>query len=361
MHPKVFLQNYQLRVVQVHSNKLDFQFWQIESELPSLVYFNSDHPRLCCVFKDIKMCLPSFPTLITCANMISTKLQLSVAWITGITTLLLNLLSLAMLLYFILKPGNTPDVKATIWLLSMNLSIAECLVSACLFSFSIFNVLYDGVFGIMADVWRQSWKCAILDFQLSLFSRTTLAIAAYISVLLAITIPSTVKPKSSQQKTLMYIGLIWIVVAVGSFAKQYVFSWENADPLNYFCLPFSARLINSWEVITLHVIVLAADTLMVSVCVSSYTFLFLHIFRARENVPLVNNTSRKRRLKRCAIRMAVLILSTSMTWIPVITIQLLVLTFVGIAPNAMFWCVLITLPVNLVIDPMLMIRSISGY
>ena len=66
-------------------------------------------------------------------------------------------------------------------------------------------------------------------------------------------------------------------------------------------------------------------------------------------------------LQKFALRMAIVILSNSLSWLPLILVQMLVLFEVVIRSQTFLWVVISCLPVNLIIDPILVIRgSVKG-
>ena len=65
---------------------------------------------------------------------------------------------------------------------TVNLSLAELVTSACLLSYSVINVIFQDIFGVIADQWRQSWQCLGLECLFSVSSQASLAFAVYLSV-----------------------------------------------------------------------------------------------------------------------------------------------------------------------------------
>ena len=347
IHSSTFEYTRELRVLMLSSNMLiSSSFFELDSELPSLLYLSSDLPRLCCLFKEIKTCLPSSPICTTRGNMLSTQL-LIMAWVVGLSTVCANVLALSLLVSSFLKPSKSSAVSV-VRLLSTNLSIADCLASICLLSYSIINVLTGGLFGM---------KCTLMEFTLSMSSRVSLSFALYMSVLFAVVVPSIVPLRQKKKHTSAFVGTVWFTCFSVSVLRQCIESLIHSDPMNYFCLPFSSRKSKNNVVLAMNIIMMLMDFGMVIMCLSCYTYLFVYMSRVKKSMSTNKVKSRNWRLQRCARRMAVLILSSSVSRLPVIILRILVLGGVSMSTDAMFWCVFASFSVNLIIDPILFMKS----
>ena len=143
-----FVKNPSIEVLLLESSILNPQLVIIDSSLPSLYHLSSGIPRLCCAFETVELCSPPFPLRVSCSNLISSTTLVVLGWIIGLCTPFLNLCCLIVLLYKLCTPG-TPTPKV-VMLFSVNLTLAELVTSLCLLSFSVLNVLYHDVFGIVA-------------------------------------------------------------------------------------------------------------------------------------------------------------------------------------------------------------------
>ena len=94
------------------------------------------------------------------------------------------------------------------------------------------------------------------------------------------------------------------------------------------------------------------------ITIISYGYLLVFTIKRRRNKALQSVSKRKDKLQKLGARLTVLILSTALTWTPVICVQILVLLQITILPKIYFWCILVSFPINLTIDPILLIRNI---
>ena len=154
--------------------------------------------------------------------------------------------------------------------------------------------------------------------------------------------------------------MTWIIVPFICIPIQILEHIHNMDSFNYFCFPFTTSSPSDPFILSLHIAILLFDSLLVVVCIlcNAYVLVFSIKQKKQTNKTLKAISKWQDRLQKFAIRMAVLILSTVFTWLPILCIQFLVLLEIAILPNIYMWCVLISFPVNLIIDPVLLIRNL---
>ena len=354
---RIFINNPNVQVLLLDSNKLTPQSVIIDASFSSLYRLSSDIPRLCCAFKTAKFCSPPFPFFVSCSDLITSKALIVLGWLIGLSTPILNLYCLSLLIYKLFSPATqTPRV---VILYSINLSLAEVVTSLCLLSYSAINVAYRYVFGLIADLWRHSLKCLSLESVFSVSSRTCLAFAVCLSVHFAIHIPSVIPKKSSKKATVFQKIIMWLIITSIGIAVQVLEHIHNTDPLNYFCFPFTTSFPSDTLILSLQSLLLILDFILIIVTIVSYVFLLVFTIRRSQNKTLqcVDKQLRKERLQKLARRLTLLILSTVLTWMPVVCVQILVLAKITILPDIYFWCILVSFPINLIIDPILLIRT----
>ena len=132
---------------------------------------------------------------------------------------------------------------------------------------------------------------------------------------------------------------------------------QNTDPFNYFCFPFTTLSPSDPLILGLQSMLLILDVILIIVTIVSYVYLLVFTIRRSKNKTLQNVDKRKERLQKLGARLTVLILSTVLTWMPVVCLQILVLVKITILPDIYFWCILVSFPINLIIDPILLIRN----
>ena len=132
---------------------------------------------------------------------------------------------------------------------------------------------------------------------------------------------------------------------------------QGSDPHNYFCFPFTTMFPSDPLILCLQIVMVMLDNLLVMVCIISYGYLLVFSIRKRRNKTLQSVSKCKAKLQKLGVRLTVLILSTVLTWIPFLSIQIVVLLKISISPNIYLSCICVSFPVNLIIDPILLIRN----
>ena len=352
----IFSHNPEIQVLLLESNKLSPQSMKVDGSLPSLYRLSSDIPRLCCAFDTIDFCSPLFPLFVSCSNLITSKVLIVLGWLIGRSTSFLGLSCLILLIY---KWFSTDTQKSSliVILFSMNLSLAELVTSFCLLSYSVINVVFSGVFEVIGDQWRYSWKCLNLEGLLSVSSRSSLAFAVCLSVHFAIHIPSIIRRKSSQKAACFQIIITWVFITSVCIAVQILKHMHAIDPYNYFCFPFTTLFPSDPLIFGLQIVTVLFDSLLVMVSIISYGYLLVFIVKRGRNQALQSVSKRKKNLEKFAARLTVLILSTVLTWLPILCMQVVTLLQVTIFHNVYFTCILVSFSVNLMLDPILLIRN----
>ena len=191
---------------------------KLEGIVPSLKYLAGDFPRLCCLFKVSESCSPPFPALISCSDIFSSSVQISVAWLLGISISLLNIGCVILLTKQLFK--SIAAGMHVLFLISLNLGLADTIAALYLLSLSFFNLYYAGNFGIEADHWRHSWRCYFLEFTFFASSEASLVFATFISVHFAVKIPAIVRKEHSKNKTILQIAAVWSIIILIGLARQ---------------------------------------------------------------------------------------------------------------------------------------------
>ena len=352
---RLLIYNQDVQVLLLESNNLDPQLVTIDGSFPLLYRLSSDIPRLCCAFERAKFCSPPFPLFVSCSNLITSNALIVLGWLTGLSTSILNLFCLSLSVCKLFSHATqTPKV---VMLYSINLSFAELVTSLCLLSYSVVNVFYDDEFGIIADQWRHSLKCLSLESLFSVSSRLCLAFAFCLSIHFAIHITSVIPRKSSLKATVFQIIAVWLITTSICITVQVLEYMRNSDPFNYFCFPFTTLFPSDPLILGLQSLVLILDIILIIVIIICHGYLLVFTIRRTKNKTSQCVSKCKERLQKLGARVAVLILSTVLTWMPVVFLQILVLMKITILPDIYFWCIMVSFPINLIIDPILLIRN----
>ena len=192
---------------------VDSELFQMLSCLSTL---SSDLPRLCCMEADIQ-CSPAFTLFVTCSDMIHSRFYKLLARIIGLLTSAFNVTCIFMLIVIIyvqMHNRNQKDIQPLLVVMSFNIIFADMVLSMRLLSLPVYNAYYQGVFGIYADVWRQSIACYTLELSILVGNKYSLIFSIYLAAASYIQIISLVKKTHSIKKDLSVVLLIWISMIV---------------------------------------------------------------------------------------------------------------------------------------------------
>ena len=149
---------------------------------------------------------------------------------------------------------------------------------------------------------------------------------------------------------------IWLLVLALASTKQVIMTMYEIDPYNYFCLSFLTSTPTQLITFLTHTLLVVVKIVLCMICICCYAFLLVYTLQQQKQINL-QSIKRNTVLHKCAARMALLTVSTLFTWIPMLLIQLLILCNVQIPTDVLLWMVLFSLPINLTLDPILILKS----
>jgi hypothetical protein len=235
--------------------------------------------------------------------------------------------------------------------MSLNITLADSIVSLCLLSISIYNLSFEGTFGAYADQWRQSFQCISLEFLMFVSTKCSLIYTIYLSVATYFQITSLLRTSKPIVRYYMESLAILGSVVVAGISKHVVYSIHDANELNYYCLPFQVTTIKHLGILIAQIIVLLLDVVLVASYIATQTLLMRYI---RRHVKETSNTfTTKINDRKVAIRTSCMITCTLLTWSPILVTQLCLLFGHDIDPSTVFLIALTSLPANLLVHPIL--------
>ena len=298
----VFLQGNALR-----SRSLQLDLLQMKSSLTNL---SSDLPRLCCAVPTETQCSPQFTMFVTCRDMIHSQFHVYLTWIIMILTSFCNISCIIILtVNFCMRQCiRSRLAKQPLFVIILfNITLANMIVSVCLLSLSVYNWHYQGVFGIYADVWRQSVACYTLELSLFVCTECSLIFSVYLAAVSHNQITSLVKQSHSMKKYLSIVASVWISMLLLGICKLVIWEYFQANDFNYFCLPFQMIKIESYVTVGMQTGIMSVDVLLIGI------FILIEVFILRYLSTHAKETSGvlKPRInyKKIAIRISCLIMS----------------------------------------------------
>ena len=332
-----------LAVVFIHSNLLDPLTLEFEHGLPSLLHLSSDVARLCCAITVAESCSPSFPAFISCNDMIHSVVQRSITWTITCFTCCLTLFSFIL----VIKKLANEEIKF-LHVIHVSNNLVNMLAAVCIFSYPVVDQYFRGNFGIFADKWRHSYNCFTLEALLFLSSQMFLFMSAFLSLHLAVILPSTKKQNITPIKIFKQIMGVFMFTFSLAITRQVLVRIFESDPLNYFCLPFVTFQPALLVTILLHAVVTCLQLVVCLIITGSNVFLFIYVYRQSHNEQLAHIQSRQARLRKFAVKTMFTIFINLITWLPIIILQLVALCGVDMSSSTFLWPVIISLSLYLI-------------
>ena len=305
-------------------------------------------------------------------------------WVLGLSALIGN--ACVIVFRFQEKPRGPTHAKQRV--LIGNLAVSDCLMGVYMVVLASVDLYYRDQYFIHSDVWRSSFLCKLESF-LSLLSSE--ASILFITLITLDRFLSIVFPFSSVQfrgrSTKIAVVLIWVVSFLLGFVPTY-YAGSDSDlydlsdvcvglplitrPTSYniessgidgpnsgrsFDLPIPDEFKPAWYFsIAIFLVFNFACFLFIFIL---YTIMFIHVKLASIRVKHAANRSDDIKM---AVRMAAIVGTDFLCWVPVIIMGILSQIGAAVIPLQMYtWSVVFILPINSSLNPYLYtIASLIG-
>ena len=297
-------------------------------------------------------------------------------WVLGISALVGNVY--VILIRFQEKPHGASHAKQS--LLVGNLAISDCMMGVYMVILASVDLYYGDEYFIHSDVWRSSSLCKIESFLSLLSSEASILFITLITLdrFICIMFPfSRFKFRTNSIKTA--IALIWIAAFLLGFIPTYFagsdsdfydlsdvciglplitrpasFNIESSDIDGFtsgrsFDLPVPDEFKPAWYFsIAIFLGLNLACFLFIFIC---YIVIFIHVNLMSKEIKQVSNRNDDLKI---AIRMAAIVGTDFLCWMPVIIAGILSQTGAVVIPLQMYtWSVVFILPINSSLNPYL--------
>ena len=343
----LYLQNNALR-----SRFVDSSLLQKQSSLANL---SSDLPRLCCLVPPETQCSPPFTLFVTCSNMINSQFHVCLTWIIGVLTSMCSVMCTFILSFHLcVKQYIRSQIKQPLLLIMLfNITLADLIVSVCILSLSISNAVYQGSFGTYADIWRQSEACYSLEVAMFVCTECSLCFSVYLAAASYNQITSLVKKSYSSRRHVIVVVSIWISMVLLGISKLMIWDYYEANDFNYYCLPFQMMKTERPVIIGIQTGIISIDILSLAVYISIQVCLLRYLHdHAKETSGVLKSKVHNNKI---VIRISCLITNNILTWTPVLIIQMFIMFGKNISPSTVLLVLLVSLPSNLLVNPIILV------
>ncbi|KFM82222.1 G-protein coupled receptor GRL101, partial [Stegodyphus mimosarum] len=295
----------------------------------------------------LQSCHPAEDEISSCEDLMSSPVQRSFLWVLGIIGLMGNLF----VIIWRLKTQDSSRISST---LILNLGCADFLMGIYLIIIASVDVYYRSIYIENSYKWKRSTLCKICGFLSTVSTEVSVCTLAFITLdrLICLCFPLSQK-RFSLQFTYRLIAASWIIAAIMAIIPLVV------EP--YFQGRFYAR---SGVCLALHItnhrpagweysvgIFFCMNTMAFIFIVSAYFYMYITIRKSYQNMSrLVSRQTTENTIGR---QMALIALTNSMCWFPIILMGLLAMSGIRIPGEAYSWIAIFVLPLNSATNPLI--------
>ncbi|XP_030847655.1 G-protein coupled receptor GRL101-like [Strongylocentrotus purpuratus] len=351
----------------------------VAQNLSSLSAVSASDSRICCIVanKENVNCTRTAPQnpLDTCGRLYPSLLLRIFGWIIGLTALIGNLMVIAQRF----RQEKKMNVQA---LLIINLAVADCLMGVYMIIITSADVHFGAAFFLSAPWWRNSNICKVAGVLAFLSSELSVLILTLITLdrMICIVFPFG-KNRLSLKVTGVLLVLMWVVVFVVALVPfvldsdlsgvyglsdvclglpldvdsgetgilRFLRESEAAEDFVVVYEAVSSDIRPSW--IYSVVIFIAINMVLFILMLVCYTLMFIQVKKSSQSV---GNTETRGRDIKVARKMAFIVGTDFVCWMPIIVMGILTQTGLIVLPSSLYaWIVIFILPINSSINPIL--------
>ncbi|GBM83582.1 G-protein coupled receptor GRL101 [Araneus ventricosus] len=318
--------------------------------LKSLEYLYSDSYTFCCIASNqvpLYNCQPPPDEISSCEDLMSSPIQRSFLWVLGIIALVGNL-------FVIVWRCRTKDSTRISSTLILSLGCADFLMGVYLIIIASVDVYYRSIYIENSDKWKRSILCKICGFLSTVSSEVSVFTLVFITVdrLISLCFPLSQK-RFSVNFTYKLIFASWIIAcvmaAVPFFVKPYFQGRFYARSGVCLALHITNHRPAGWEYSV--AIFFCMNFIAFLIIASAYLYMYITIRKSYQNMSRL--MSRQSMTDKIGRQMALIVLTNSLCWIPIIIMGMLAMSGVNITGEAYSWTAIFVLPLNSATNPLI--------
>ncbi|XP_072030112.1 uncharacterized protein [Amphiura filiformis] len=328
---------------------------EVFSELVRLDTLYSDRYLYCCLTRDlgsVTSCLPEPDQFSSCEDLMRIKALRTFMWLLGVSALLGN----GFVIFWRIRPvkAKTRSSNRVQSTLVFNLAIADGLMGVYMIIIASADQYYRNVYIAYAESWQRSYTCKFAGFLSVLSSEASVFFMAVISVdrFVSIAMPFSrmnLTPKSSKITVL----LVWLFAGILSIIPVVVRDYFGDEFYGRssvcLALPLTTEKPAGWHYsVALFLGVNLAAFCVIFVC---YTGIYIVVKSSAKRI----KKSGKNQAEQIefALRMAFLVGTDFVCWMPIIIMGFLSLTGTEVPAIVYVWIAVFVLPINSSLNPYL--------
>ena len=305
--------------------------------------------------ESVTECLPEPDQFSSCKDLMRNQVLRILIWIFGLSALLGNGFVIVWRLIHKRKERKVKISKVQS-ILVLNLALGDGLMGVYMMIIALADVYYRGVYIVYAEEWQKSIVCklagllSVLSSQTSVFLMTVISIDRFLSIFFPFG-QVNLSPKTAKVAAVV-IWFVTVLLSLMPVLIQQYFGREYYGRSSVcLALPLTTERPPGWQYsvfLFLFVNLFAFTTILVC-----YLGIFISVKKSARETRQTIHTSAAQQVE-FAMRMAALVGTDFICWMPIIIMGFLSLTEIAIIPDIVYvWSAVVLLPINSALNPFL--------
>ncbi|XP_048746992.2 G-protein coupled receptor GRL101-like [Ostrea edulis] len=346
-----FIRLTSLQYLNLQNNNLNVMEGMFDG-LISVQYLLVDYFTLCCAQPKAKgkiQCLAPVNEISSCDHLIDTPFLGIVIWYIALVAVLGNFCGI-LYRYSMMKR----KYMSSFALYSINMGVADFLMGVYLYIIAGANLTFSGRYGFADEWWRHSPICTLAGVMATLSSETS----ALFVLLITIDRIHIIRSPFSKFKLNCRIpkflsGLVWTIALLLSvlplLGDDYFHEYYSSSGI-CISLPLSVQRKSGWEYSM--IVFVGANFLIFIAILIGQVVIFTNVVGAGKTLQTHQSTRKLKEMSLAKILIAVAI-TDMLCWIPIGVIGFLTFIGVDITPKVYAWVVVVVLPINSALNPVI--------
>ncbi|XP_063590135.1 relaxin receptor 2-like [Penaeus indicus] len=310
-----------------------------------LAYFKTF--RYCSYVPRVLQCLPSTDGVSNGRDMMGWVVLRVAVWVVAALTLSGNLAVIGC------RAISKEDNKI-LKLFIKNLAAADLLMGVYLVILGVQDLKTRGSFRAEALAWASSYTCTFTGILGLVSSETSVFILTFMSLERYLFIRQPLEARTlSERSARVCLFFIWMTsIFLAVFPAIWIKSFYESGAM---CIPLHVTepYLAGWQYSAF--IFLGINTLSMAVILGAYAGLFFNIMVTRTSTPLSGGESR------FALRFFFIVITNCVCWLPIACVKAAALANIEVHSGVYAWLVVLVLPINSAINPILYTFSTSKF
>ena len=324
-----------------------------------LVVIRSDWYMVCCVAIGTEDCQPQNQFVSSCSNLISSTAQRVCIMAQGIIVIVGN--TGALVVQFTLL-----HVKTAEKMLIVSLIFADMLMGVYLLALETVDFMYSMVFYKIVSEWTNSMTCVMFGLLSYISSEVSLLMLNILAFARMISIKKVGGMTFLKGLISMACVSVWAVVLISGITYGVYLLTQHIGARNNMCILFGVSYlghITQFERIVQIVGISINMLLILSLIVSMIGIFYIALKSHRSVIKVSGQRVRSQRawIIHMSLKLLLLVSCNILTWLPFLTVSILLLAGIPVHENIIQWVVVVGLPICASTDPILYtLSSLKG-